>query len=96
MDAYRTVIEGVPVESYGITGVEELTDYFRRAHKKYGAKLKGLKVVLEENGEVTLTYDVGYQPFQRIRRITGYLVGGLNRWNNAKRAEETDRVKHGG
>ena len=34
-------------------------------------------------------------PFERIRRITGYLVGSLNRWNNAKRAEERDRVKHG-
>lgn len=34
-------------------------------------------------------------PFQRIRRITGYLVGTLDRFNNAKRAEERDRVKHG-
>jgi ribonucleoside-triphosphate reductase len=34
--------------------------------------------------------------FERIRRITGYLVGTLDRWNNAKQAEERDRVKHGG
>lgn len=33
-------------------------------------------------------------PFQRLRRITGYLVGDLDRFNNAKRAEERDRVKH--
>ena len=33
--------------------------------------------------------------FERIRRITGYLVGTLDRWNNAKKAEERDRVKHG-
>lgn len=32
--------------------------------------------------------------FERIRRITGYLVGGLDRFNDAKRAEEHDRVKH--
>ncbi|MBQ8599172.1 MAG: anaerobic ribonucleoside triphosphate reductase [Oscillospiraceae bacterium] len=32
--------------------------------------------------------------FERIRRITGYLVGTTDRWNNAKRAEERDRVKH--
>ncbi len=32
--------------------------------------------------------------FERIRRITGYLVGTIDRWNNAKRAEERDRVKH--
>lgn len=34
-------------------------------------------------------------PFQRIRRITGYLVGDLGRFNDAKRAEVMDRVKHG-
>ncbi|MEG0026774.1 MAG: anaerobic ribonucleoside triphosphate reductase [Raoultibacter sp.] len=33
-------------------------------------------------------------PFDRIRRITGYLVGTLDRFNDAKRAEEQDRVKH--
>lgn len=33
-------------------------------------------------------------PFQRIRRITGYLVGDLGRFNDAKRAEVIDRVKH--
>lgn len=32
--------------------------------------------------------------FERIRRITGYLVGTLDRFNNGKRAEEAERVKH--
>ncbi len=32
--------------------------------------------------------------FERIRRITGYLVGTVERFNNGKRAEERDRVKH--
>lgn len=32
--------------------------------------------------------------FFRIRRITGYLVGTVDRFNNAKRSEEKDRVKH--
>ncbi len=32
--------------------------------------------------------------FERIRRITGYLVGTLDRFNNAKKAEVADRVKH--
>ena len=31
---------------------------------------------------------------ERIRRITGYLVGTTDRWNNAKRTEERDRLKH--
>lgn len=34
-------------------------------------------------------------PFERVRRITGYLVGTTNRWNNAKKAELNDRVTHG-
>jgi ribonucleoside-triphosphate reductase len=38
--------------------------------------------------------DDGYD-FERLRRITGYLVGTLSRWNDAKKAEEHDRVKHG-
>ena len=36
----------------------------------------------------------GDAPFERIRRITGYLVGNMSKWNDAKRAEERDRVKH--
>ena len=32
--------------------------------------------------------------FERIRRMTGYLVGTMDKWNDAKRAEERDRVKH--
>ena len=43
----------------------------------------------EENGMIG--EGVG---FERIRRITGYLVGTTDRFNNAKRAEEHDRVKH--
>ncbi len=43
------------------------------------------------NGSKMIGDGVG---FERIRRITGYLVGTLDRFNNAKRAEEHDRVKH--
>lgn len=45
--------------------------------------------VLVENGCVGQNVK-----FDRIRRITGYLVGTTDRFNNAKRAEERDRVKH--
>lgn len=38
--------------------------------------------------------DIDGPPFERLRRITGYLVGTLDRFNDAKRAEEKDRVKH--
>ena len=39
-------------------------------------------------------HETNERPFDRIRRITGYLVGTLDRFNNGKRAEEHDRVKH--
>lgn len=48
-------------------------------------------ITYNENGEAMVGEGVG---FERIRRITGYLVGTLDRFNNAKRAEERDRVKH--
>lgn len=44
---------------------------------------------------VDLKYHFKPVRFERIRRITGYLVGTLDRFNNAKAAEEADRVKHG-
>ncbi|MBQ6496687.1 MAG: anaerobic ribonucleoside triphosphate reductase [Firmicutes bacterium] len=40
------------------------------------------------------TEDEGDLGFERIRRITGYLVGTMDHWNDAKTAEEQDRVKH--
>ena len=40
------------------------------------------------------TADEGDMGFERIRRITGYLVGTLDRFNNAKKSEESERVKH--
>ena len=36
------------------------------------------------------------EKFERIRRVTGYLSGDVSRFNNGKRAEEKDRVKHSG
>lgn len=46
---------------------------------------------VEVREEKTVGEGVG---FERIRRITGYLVGTVNRFNNGKKAEERDRVKH--
>lgn len=52
-------------------------------------------VNIHVDGEyVDLEYKLTPIPFERIRRVTGYLVGTLDRFNDAKRAEERDRVKH--
>ena len=53
--------------------------------------MSNLCKVTEVNGVPVVGEGVG---FERIRRITGYLVGTLDRFNNGKRAEEADRVKH--
>lgn len=48
----------------------------------------------DSTGEIVVEYHIPAPKFDRIRRITGYLVGTLDRFNNAKRAEEHDRIKH--
>ena len=73
---------------------EEIDAYIARAKEKYGKEPQGIDILVDGDF-VELSYDFGRTPFQRIRRITGYLVGTLDRFNNAKRAEEHDRVKHG-
>lgn len=56
-------------------------------------KLKSMEIKLD--GEyVDLSYEFEPMDFERIRRITGYLVGTLDRFNDAKRAEVEDRLKH--
>ena len=79
----------------GILEQKEIDAYVKMAQDKYSDKLIGLKIEVENDDEVTLTYILKNDvPFERIRRITGYLVGTLDKWNDAKRAEERDRVKH--
>ena len=72
---------------------QEIDAYIDRAKEKYGRIPQQIDIKVD--GEyVELNYDFGAVPFHRIRRITGYLVGTLDRFNDAKRAEEHDRVKH--
>lgn len=60
-----------------------------------GRKVVEISIRRTENpDEYGITPVFEWAPFQRIRRITGYLVGTLDRFNNAKRAEVEDRVKH--
>jgi anaerobic ribonucleoside-triphosphate reductase len=57
-------------------------------HEENGDEFVDMKYVLENKPEAN-------QPIQRLRRITGYIVPNLERWNDGKRAELADRVKHG-
>lgn len=60
----------------------------------------GMKLIAAKDEKVAREYFEEYADwfgegkFERLRRITGYLVGTLDRWNDAKKAEEKARVKH--
>lgn len=73
---------------------KEIDEYINRCNKKYPyCKEMRLKVV--DDDFINIEYLFDDAPFEKIRRITGYLVGTIDRWNDAKRAELEDRVKHG-
>lgn len=72
---------------------KEAQAYVDYLQEKYNRKLEKLDIHLD--GEYAdLSYTFSHVPFERIRRITGYLVGTMDTWNDAKAAEEADRVKH--
>ncbi len=75
----------------------EANMYVDYIQEKYHRNLKDLTIALDDKDPdfVGLTYTFNDVPFERIRRITGYLVGTMDQWNDGKTAEEHDRVKHG-
>lgn len=89
------LIENVEVTADADFSTEELKYYVEVAKSKTPKMtLKTLEVRLAEDGGVDLKYCREGEKFERIRRITGYLSGDLTSWNNAKRSEERERVKH--
>ncbi|MCI1966681.1 MAG: hypothetical protein LKJ17_11215 [Oscillospiraceae bacterium] len=88
MQSNVTVVGGTLAQAE----VENYIQYVNRQNP--GRAIRSLQI--EPDGEyVNLSYQLEPVSFERIRRITGYLVGTMDRWNNAKCAEERDRVKHG-
>lgn len=92
----RQTIDGVFVEVTGdgdlpMHEIRQYIFYLRNKHKNRTLDSLAINV----DGEyVDLRYRFVPMKFERIRRVTGYLSGTLDTWNNAKRAEERDRVKH--
>lgn len=82
----RYTIDGIEVRAD--VPEEEAREYVKRAPKHTTA----MKV--ESDGNYVNIWYYDRVPFERIARITGYLVGTEDRWNDAKRAELHDRVKH--
>jgi hypothetical protein len=79
---------GEPIEQ------KEIDAYIDYGKKKYKDKNISEITIKTDGDYVDLQFNFEPSPFDRIRRITGYLVGTTDRFNNAKRAEERDRVKH--
>lgn len=73
---------------------QEIDAYIARGREKFkGRTIKEIDIKVD--GEY-VDIDYTFEPvnFERIRRITGYLVGTTDRFNDAKKAEVNDRVKH--
>ncbi len=87
-----------------ISDVKDITDkekqgYIDFVKERTGDEFKKVSRIIvsgeKPDGSVKVSWFVdGPMKFERTRRITGYLVGTIDRWNNAKKAELADRVKH--
>ena len=85
-------IDGIYVTASEELTEEELKQYVTDLREHY---LLAKSMRFELDGDfVNVEIHTQSRPFERIRRITGYLVGTMDKWNNAKCAEEADRVKH--
>jgi hypothetical protein len=86
-------INNIKVTLNGKISTEELTVYLTQLQAKKKQRITHATVTVD--GEfIDVEYKTKPVPFERIRRITGYLVGTTDRWCDSKRAEEKDRVKH--
>lgn len=85
VDAFMDIIRGMKDAGIGYGSINHPVDR---------DPVCGYTGIIEDSCPKCGRNDGDGPPFERIRRITGYLVGTLERFNNAKRSEEHDRVKH--
>ena len=74
---------------------EEAQRYVDYARARVKDKLTDLDIRESTYGGVDLNWTAHGEKFERVRRVTGYLTGDMRFWNDAKQAEERERVKHG-
>lgn len=90
------VLQREVIMSVVITGNADALEaqaYVDYLENKFNRKLTSLDIEIDDDF-ANLNYTFEHVPFERIRRITGYLVGTMDQWNDAKSAEEHDRVHH--
>lgn len=80
----------------GITVTEEEKQAYIKHIRKNNPnrEIEWVEIEIGNDGYANLTYSLAPANFERIRRITGYLTGDTKTWNNAKKGELRDRVKH--
>ena len=92
-----TVYDGIIItkeESVSLDEVEAYVSYLKEKFPKRYIESITMTIDREDPEMINLEYRLKDAPFERIRRITGYLVGTMDKWNDGKTAEERDRVKH--
>ena len=91
-------IDGITIEFNVSNMTEDIAkDYIKYAkeHKSESSDISKIIVFIKgDKADITIEYIQDKPKIERIRRITGYLTTAVDSWNNAKRAEESERVKH--
>lgn len=92
------MIDGVKVTAIGLENFTEAEakNYVDYVRARVETPVKEIEVEMCDDGKVDVHYLAQGDKFERIRRITGYLVGTIDRWNDSKQSEERERVKHDG
>ena len=91
-------IDGITIE-FNVSNITEdiAKDYIKyvKEHKSESSDISKIIVFINgDEADITIEYIQDKPKIERIRRITGYLTTAVDSWNNAKRAEESERVKH--
>lgn len=91
-------IDGITIE-FNVSNMTEdvAKDYIKyvKEHKSESSDVSKIIVFINgDEADITIEYIQDKPKIERIRRITGYLTTAVDSWNNAKRAEESERVHH--
>lgn len=99
----RTIIDNIDISIIGSSlfcdsmedeEIQKYVSYIRQKLEEDNITLEQLEIKELPYNMVEIKYNADGIKFSRLRRISGYLTNTLDRWNNAKQAEEADRVKH--
>lgn len=90
----KATIDGITITTDFDAELKELENYVEYVTLHVNDNVTDIDVTACADGLVDVKWFARHQKFERIRRITGYLVGTIDRWNDSKQAEEHDRVKH--